>query len=195
MPRIILLYPFLKHYAGSVFDVEEAKIYEKVDWIEEKISPERSFMLPDGGKGFVATLPINYTKPCPNEVFEQQDLRKGPCRITSAQSQGIYSINEVININNVVLSDDKQKIIIQSPKSTQPRKVVVINRSSNQIIKTLTTENNLFTLDFSAYPPNFYQIMIDCDGKQYNITFIKCYPLVIIMDSKTGFYSTMKTIY
>lgn len=37
MPRIILLYPFLKHYAGSVFDVEEAKIYEKVDWIEEKI--------------------------------------------------------------------------------------------------------------------------------------------------------------
>ncbi len=85
--RIILQVPFYKHPAGTVFEVAETT--EPAEWPEEErvrekldFGKDRVYHLPDGGRGFAVSLPVSETAPCPEHIFEEQDVRKGACRIT-----------------------------------------------------------------------------------------------------------------
>ena len=90
MPLIILKTPFIRHYAGSVFDVEEST--NNPNWeYAEKISPKRTYFLPDNGRGYATELDISDTVLCPNTLFEGVDLMAGPCRVTSAKASDLDS--------------------------------------------------------------------------------------------------------
>ncbi|MBK8483545.1 MAG: hypothetical protein IPL31_04110 [Saprospiraceae bacterium] len=74
MPRVILLYPFIKHYAGTVFDLNETIISS--DWNDdERIREKQSqhsklvYFLPDAGNGRSAELYESETIICPDDIF------------------------------------------------------------------------------------------------------------------------------
>ena len=104
MTRIILKIPFIRHYAGSVFDVKES--YGESDpYSFERISPPKTYLLPDNGKGLPVQLDALNTVLCPPSVFEGVDLASGPCRITSVQPE-----NGLLKMDDLQLSEDKQSL-------------------------------------------------------------------------------------
>lgn len=208
MPRIILQYPFMRHYAGSVFDLEEnlnRSDNESDDRLYDRLSPKRNYFLPDSGKGFSIDLPISNTVLCPPSVFEGVDLTTGPCRITSAitksNNNAEIPFENLLNIDKVQLFDienhEKQSIKIELPtQSPIPQRLQIIERKGNLILKDITVNDYVLTLDCMEFTNGFYEIRILCKGDIYhNITFIKCFPLVVTVDLKTNQLSTMKTIY
>lgn len=135
MPVIILKNPFIRHYAGSVFDVEEST--NNPNWeYAEKISPKRTYFLPDNGRGYATELDISDTILCPNTLFEGVDLMTGPCRMTSAKASDLDS---KWGENQVILSENKQELNITD--LFQATRLSIFDRKTNQIIqeKTMST--------------------------------------------------------
>lgn len=208
MPRIILQYPFMRHYAGSVFDLEEnlnRSDNESDDRFYDRLPPKRNYFLPDSGKGFAIDLPISNTVLCPPSVFDGVDLTTGPCRITSATTKSNKNLEvpfeNQLNIDKVQLLDivnqEKQGIRIELPtQSPSPQRLQIIERQANKILKDITVNDYLLSLDCMELSTGFYEIRILCKGDiTHSMTCIKCFPLVVTMDLKTHHYTTMKTIY
>jgi hypothetical protein len=204
MSLVILKYPFMRHYAGSVFDLEENNDY--ADWeFEERVSPKLTYIIPDAGKGYAAELDKNDTILCPPSVLEGINLTTGPCRITSAMTQSNKDLyvemewrlslekNELFAINGI----EKQGIKINIPQmSPTPQRLHIINRTDKTILKDITIGDFVLSLDFSCFNNGFYEIIIFCKNDiQHKISCIKCFPLVITLDKSTGEYTTMKTIW
>ena len=206
MQRIILLYPFIRHYAGSVFDLEEnpnfpdeyddIRVRDRIDFWDK-----RTYILPDGGKGNSTNLAFTNTTVCPSEIFEKVDLKTGPCRITSAKTQANDAAAWQLTIEKAALIDaenqEKQGILIELPThSPHPQRVQVVDRQSNQMLKNEAVNAHLLRLDFSDFTVGFYEISVLCEKQTVHIlTFIKCFPLVVEMKEGTYDYTTMKTIW
>lgn len=191
MPLIILKTPFMRHYAGSVFDLEENTYRDNDDFFIEKISPQRGYLLPDTGKGSPVHLSKSDTVLCPPSVFEGVDLTTGPCRITSAKAA---DLSNKWGENQVILSENKEGInITELSKATH---LAIFDRKTNQMLQEKTISTPSVFLDFSAFSIGFYEIKIFCKNDiLYTITLIKCFPIVTTYDPKTGKYTTMKTIW
>lgn len=50
MPFIILKNPFMRHYAGSVFNLDENLSWDTDQDRYERITPTRNYILPDSGR-------------------------------------------------------------------------------------------------------------------------------------------------
>lgn len=191
MPLVILKTPFMRHYAGSVFDLDENLSWDKDQDRYERITPERNYLLPDGGRGHTVNLSFSDTILCPPSVLEGVDLTIGPCRITSAKA---VDLDNKWGENQVILSENKQNLNITD--LFQAIRLAVFDRKTNQIIQEKMISTPSVFLDFSAFSKGFYEIKIFSKNEiLYTITFIKCFPLVVTYDPKTGKYTTMKTIW
>ena len=206
MPRIILKNPFIRHYAGSVFDLEEnpgfSDAYDDIR-VRDRISfaGKRTYILPDAGKGIGAELSVVDTFLCPPEIFEGVDLTSGPCRITSAKTDAQPDAAWQLTIEKALLSDfqnrEKQRISIDVPTNAPlPQRVQLFDRKLNQILRDGVAPDRLIHIDNDQLNPGFYEVRVLCKNQTTHIlTFIKCFPLVVTMDARSGTFTTIKTIF
>lgn len=204
--RIILKVPFYKHPAGTVFDLAEDT--EPTDWPDDErlrekqhFGDKQAYHLPDGGRGFAVSLSVSDTKPCPEHVFEGHDIRKGPCRVTSACTQyaGEGKKEEVtppcgrlreehvsIQTNEAIGS---QGLLIELPPFEEvAEKMVLLDRLSGQtvieyVLRNYKHSDTQLTWDVSDLNPGFYELRIYFpDGWFHAITLIKFFPFYVEPD-------------
>ena len=181
MPRIVLQCPFIRHYAGSVFDLDISTGSDDDDYNERFFNRQPSkttYYLPDGGKGNPAEVSISDVFYCPPSVFKGVDLTTGPCRVTSAKTTESGSN---WGENQVILSENKQSLNIT--ELFQATRLAILDRKTNQMLQEKVISPPSVFLDFSTFSPGFYEIKIFCKNEIVcTITFIKCFPLVVTME-------------
>jgi len=200
--RIILKVPFYKHPAGTVFDLSEETT--PANWsddtrVREKQSfHEQEYYLPDGGRGFGVSLSRYDTVPCPEHVFEGEDLRKGPARVTLAATKNtdanksdqenppcgrLREEDVSIQINDAVQS---QGFLIKLPPFEDiAEKMVLFDRLEERMILEYELRNykhtdTELTWDVSDLYPGFFDLEIRFPGGWYHVVrFIKFFPRYI----------------
>jgi hypothetical protein len=194
MPRIVLHYPFMRHYAGSVFDLDISTGSDDDDYetrFFNRQPAKTTYHLPDGGKGLPAEISISDVFYCPPSLFEGVDLTTGPCRVTSAKSSESGSN---WGEKQVILSEDKQNISITG--LFQATQWAIFDRKTKKVLQEEAISTPSVFLDFSTFLPGFYEIKIFCKNDSVpTITFIKCFPLVVTLKDGTSSFTTMKTIW
>jgi hypothetical protein len=204
--RVILKVPFYKHPAGTVFDLSEDT--EPANWPDDErlrekqnFSGNQVYQLPDGGRGFAVSLAVSDTKICPEHVFEGHDIRKGPCRVTSASTQfgdagkkedvtppcgRLREENVSVQSNEAVGS---QGFLIDLPPFEEvAEKMVLLDRLSGltvieYVLRNYKHSDTQLKWDVSDLNPGFYALRI-CfpDGWFHDITFIKFFPFYVEPD-------------
>lgn len=206
MSLIMLINPFIHHYAGSVFDLEENYSRSEAESdvrIYDRISPQRNYLLPDSGKGLAVDLPLNYATIVPSNLIAGVDGTTGPCRITSIKTQSLDQISPdgQITAEQITLLDtdayQKQILKIQlHDSSPKPRWVVISDRKQETVVRNTAVNSYVLTIDMKEFNYGFYAVQIDCKkGVSHRITLIKCFPLVVTPNPATGYYSAIKTIW
>ncbi len=202
MPRIVLRYPVFRHYAGSVFDLEENTGFHPADdpRVYDRLPPRRTYHLPDTGKGEPASLPLSDTVICPAAVWEGVDLRSGPCRITSAHTavpEGrSFPFEAQLTLDRVTLTDDKQGVSIPFLYAVHPDRVRITDRTTGAIAGEYRTDPTAMVLEMDALLPGFYEIALWQGGERlHRITLIKCFPLVVTPDRYGNTFSVVATVW
>lgn len=200
--RIVLTEPFIRHPAGLVFELDEAtgiQGWEANEMLQERInySGKRTYHLPDGGNGTAYDLLLSATAPCPPEVFENEDLRCGPCRLTRAAFQRDEAPNEVWNpgfklfeINGLNAQGFEFPL---ETFETQPAGIELFDALRQIVVRPLPPGNSV---DCSDLLPGFYQLRLHfLQGDPYFIHFIKSFPLLVLFMQRHGSYTVQKTLY
>ncbi|MBK8954100.1 MAG: hypothetical protein IPM34_00900 [Saprospiraceae bacterium] len=206
MPLIYLRHAIVKHYAGSVFELQEGFQNEEAHPIlTEKMTARRYYNLPDDGKGSAMKLYLSDTVPCPEDFFVQCDLRSGPCRVTSLSIQNKGSNGpEAQNFfppDFIKLSEfagtEKQIIRIKSaPVAKSLRNFKLFDRKTGRLLEDGYLESEPVQFNLSPYLPGFYKLTaFSADNSVCTITVIKCYPLVVQEDLITHQISALKTVW
>lgn len=206
MPLVFLKYPIVKHYAGSVFDLEEIFHQdEQHPSLYERMNPRRFYNLPDDGKGRNMELSISDTELCPVEILNEIDFKSGPGRITSIHSGNLNFEDKLLHTwtdSKILSLDDvdgklKQIIQIKWPEDLKlPATGMLFDRKQNYKIgeSVLTQEN--FNFDLSNLHPGFFEMQIQKDEKMiFRITFMKCFPLVVVMDETKREYRLQRAVW
>lgn len=211
MPIVILNQPFIRHYAGSVFDLSDAIGYS--DWDEDirirdrmPCIDHRIYHLPDNGKGIYAELPVEYTYECPKDLFKGENIKSGPCRITSvskdlkAKDDPFYAEPLPKGKGKIVYDENttvaKNKLLIDVIELPEPDKVKIINLVNNEEWLLNVEVMEKLTIDFSEFNPGFYNIIFYKRVEEiYSFTMIKCYPFVVTYDSELKKYTTSPTLW
>jgi len=194
MALVYITDPFVKHYAGTIFSLEqgyEPSINNEDIWFLEKLPNvyDKNYYLPDDGKGRSTQLPIYMTKECSLAAFDKIDIYSGPCRITSA-SEGISYDNGIGNkLSNQSFHfnlsyNNKSKISknsLEFIKLIKQRnlKIDIINKQSNEIKQMYFINENMVRLDFSKNLPGFYSIKISADEMSEVVSLIKLFPIYV----------------
>ncbi|MCC6461623.1 MAG: hypothetical protein IT260_14205 [Saprospiraceae bacterium] len=197
--RVVLLVPFVRHYAGSVFDLYES--LEPDGWDDddrgrEKISfHQRSFRLPDNGKGAPTNLSKSDTMPCPPRLFEGLDLRTGPCRITSMQPLAGGSIDA--QLSDIGAHSGQGVLLRLDAGAKAPFRITLTDTREKQDLGNFEKHENPALLDLSQLEPGFYRLTIeDRKGAGAVVQLLKCFPLVALLEEgRRNITGTMKTIY
>lgn len=212
MPTVILTEPFIRHYAGSVFHLDDAigiSGWDDDDRIRDRqpCHDKRVYALPDNGKGIACELPIDYTILCPEDIFIDENIKSGPCRITSVsesleeqQNDPFYASPLPKGKGKVLLHDSshftKNVLEITIPSRSLPNKVVIQNMVDHKITEISVGLNTNITLDFSTYDPGFYKVEIFNNTiLLHYFTVIKCFPLVVFYDFTKHKYKMEKTLW
>lgn len=201
MPMVVLKYPFMRHYAGSVFFLDEYFQDSSGSLYEERISPKKYYALPDAGHGYATSLPQSDIELCSELMFQHLDKKSGPCRITSASSLAHSELIKCLDIDRVTLRDreglQKQVMIVKVPKtSALPESVSIFDRRTCQRLKKIRVAEHELVLDCSDLVAGFYEARICCQEQvEHRITFIKCFPLVLNRDQSSQEYSFSKAVW
>lgn len=201
--RVVLAIPFIRHYAGSVFELYENPTPEGWDddeRVREKISfNRRAYLLPDNGKGAPVSLSQSDTVPCPPDMFEGVGLNTGPCRITAT---GILSDMPSGSGIDAELSDiggnSGQGILLRMDAGVEaPLLVNLTDVREERIIDTYEVSQTPVLLDFTRLQPGFYRAVIESpNGYGIALHFIKCFPLVALFSNDSRHITgSMKTVY
>lgn len=198
--RIVLTQPFVRHPAGTVFELHEALGVSGWDDDErvrdrQYFGDKRCYRLPDGGNGAVCELPAADTRPCPPEVFDGIDLRTGPVRITGDQVENggnslkyeghLMEING-INAQGVYFPPEKLGAAIQSAELRDSLRETEMGKPA------MMGE----TFDFSELNPGFYQLMLTLkSGIIHRVSFVKSFPLVVTFEGNSSRFQVQKTLY
>lgn len=206
MPLVFLKYPIVKHYAGSVFDIDEGFRQDSSHPIlVEKQTPEGIYFLPDDGKGRSIELSFSDVGDCPAEIFKDVDLCSGPGRITSVKP-GISNPDEetgptLFNSDMIKMKAfagiEKQLIeILWPPEMPLPMLGVFYDRKLNLPLGESMLTKAEFNFDISQLHPGFYEIQLQKEEKLlFRITFIKCFPRVVNYDHNTHTFEVVNTIW
>ncbi|MBK9256508.1 MAG: hypothetical protein IPM42_13555 [Saprospiraceae bacterium] len=212
MPKIILTQPFIRHYAGSVFLLSDAVGYsgwDEDDRVRDRqpCHDKRVYTLPDNGKGLLTELPVSYTIICPENIFNNQDLKSGPCRITSVSKSLETQQNDPYDAYPLPLG--KGKVLLnnshQYSKNLITADISPDNPFNKSVIHNLVTEEredivynfpNGFQLDFSNLDPGFYKVDILYNTTLLHyFTVIKNFPLVVQFEKNTWKFKTSQTLW
>lgn len=212
MPTIILTEPFIRHYAGSVFRLSDSIGYsgwDEDDRVRDRqpCHDKRVYNLPDDGKGLATELPVDYTILCPENIFENEDLKSGPCRITSiseslkSPNYDPYDANLLPMGKGKVLLNDSRKysknfVIVDISVNSPNQKVIFQDLVNDKVINIDYDIQNRCQLDFSRIDPGFYKVDIMQSLEiSHSFTVIKHYPLVINYDRINQKYNAIKTLW
>lgn len=201
--RVVLLVPFIRHYAGSVFELyinSTPDGWDDDDRVREKISFNRhSYLLPDNGKGAPVNLSQSDTIPCPPTLFEGVDLRSGPCRVTAAVAlSGNPSGGSVDAQLTDIGGRSGQGILVQMDAEAKPPfSVQLTDIRGERSLDKYELSPNPALLDCSGLEPGFYRAELESrNGYRMAVHFIKCFPLVVLFDNGSRrITGTMKTVY
>lgn len=203
----------MRHYAGSVFDLDDTTGVSGWDPDErvrerQSFSDKRTYTLPDAGNGLEVALPVSDTVVCPPEIFEGMDLRSGPCRVTAAQTgigagmkgEDIPPTARLSKDHAVLIAlkgIENQGIEVALPQgSPQPRCIEIVDRRDGRILIARPEKEHRFLIDLSDAMPGFYHIRITCKRDFVHlISVLKCFPLVVNYDTRTGDWETIQTIW
>jgi hypothetical protein len=212
MPTIILTEPFIRHYAGSVFYLDDAigiSGWDEDDRLRDRqpCHDNRVYTLHDNGKGIACELPIDYTVLCPEKLLENVNLKSGPCRITSVSEglerqqndpwfadplpmgRGRLLLKDAVTCpKNIVVSDGS--IHLQLTKA-------IINDLLSQESKTVTNGfSDEFQLDFSDFAPGFFGVALFNDTELlHSFTLIKCFPIIVKFSEEVNKYTIAQTLW
>ena len=212
MPRIVLLNPYIKHYAGSVFDLSDVmgdKGYDDDPRLTERMSfvDKRYYSLPDAGNGRPSELSIEHAAICPDDVFNDTNLKSGPCRITSlskglenAALDKLKSADGIAGDGCVRLHDTNAAVKnLLFVCLTAPAFPIIVSSYTNpekEKIKAYSILSEKVGIDLSDYAPGFYFFELQSkDGQRHHFTMIKCFPLVVTFNGYQNNYSTQTTIW
>ncbi len=216
LTRVVLTEPFMKYPAGTVFELPESE--EPSGWHPDERARERlSFLdkraldLPDMGRGRATTLPMNITRPCPPEVFENKDLSTGPCRVTAvatgtgpellaADSLAPPLQEAAVSLLDLGGQAAQGLRVALADTSVLPVKTLLFDRLNRVWLGEMPVpaseiESGALDFDFSELSPGFYAVDVVFSGDfRYRILFIKSFPLLVMID-RSGRYSLQKTLY
>jgi len=201
--RVVLLDPFIRHYAGSVFELPINATpdgWDDDDRVREKISFNRhSYLLPDNGKGVPTSLSESDTIPCPPGMFEGVDLRTGPCRVTATVALSETHSGSVVDAQLTDIGGvSGQGILVQMDAEAKPPfSVRLTDTREDRSVDKFDLSQNPALLDCSGLEPGFYRAEIESrNGHRMAVHFIKCFPLVALFDNGSRrITGTMKTVY
>lgn len=203
----------MRHYAGSVFDLDDAtgvSGWDPDERVRERQSffNKRTYFLPDAGNGSGVELLVSDTVLCPPEIFEGMDLRSGPCRVTAAQTGiGAGMKGEDIPAAARLSKDhaalvalkgiENQGIEVVLPQgSPRPRRIEIVDRRDGRTMIDRPEKEHRFLIDLSDAMPGFYHIRITGERDFIHlISVLKCFPLVVNYDTRTGAWETIQTIW
>lgn len=208
MPRVILLNPFVKHYAGSVFDLNEA-VYPS-DWdVDERNLEKQSrfankvYLLPDAGNGRSAELSVQDTMLCPEEIFTNIHIKNGPCRITAVKEHPMDPENiQLITTRLLTVQLEgtlyplNNNIILQSTGEKKFDTIEIYNSLSNQIIQELDGFSDTKTLNFQEAHPGFYRVQLfNSQMPVLELSLFKNFPLVVSPIKYTNKFQCIPTVW
>lgn len=210
MPRVILINPFIKHYAGSVFDISDTMNIS--GWDEEEHTREKlnfsdklAFHLPDAGNGKPTALPVTYVLICPSDIYYGLDLTLGPCRITSVSPEledssmdRISSTISPFGIGKVRLDEisDPSKNLVKVLIEERIQLIEVFTYPDTVLLPFISVDQYKNTIDFSNIPNGFYRIVLYCTNDcVHEFTMIKCFPLVLTYQPETQSFKSQPAIW
>lgn len=204
MPRIVLRIPFIKHYAGTVFELNDPIVSSNWDLDErnrEKQSryADKVYFLPDAGHGRPAELSVSDTLICPDEVFKSIDIKTGPCRITSIKilvNESRLSADKL----NIRLAGDSfplnNNIILEALNDCPVDSILIFNLLMEQKVKELNVSAPLEYLSFELENPGFYFVQgLLKNIPVWEIHVYKNFPLVVTSVQDPNKFTTIPTIW
>lgn len=208
MPRVILLNPFVKHYAGSVFDLNEAVYPSDWDVNERNLEKQSRFankvyLLPDAGNGRSAELSVQDTTLCPEEIFTNIHIKNGPCRITAVKEHPMDPENiQLITTRLLTVQLEgtlyplNNNILLQSTGEKKFDTIEIYNSLSNQIIQELDGFSDTKTLNFQEAHPGFYRVLLfNSQMPVLELSLFKNFPLVVSPIKYTNKFQCIPTVW
>lgn len=201
--KVILIEPFMKHYAGTIFDLGKpgwGSAWDPDERVREKISfnDKKVYALPDSGNGRSVELPFHYTIPFPEHLFHGLELTTGPCRITSItlfDKKGISSNPKYYPIPDgtppLILEQDengrKQKFVIELHTQNLPAHIKIFDVQTDEMLWQTTSFEEKCFFDGSSLKSGFYTMEISSGLYLLcRATFIKLFPVYIENDAEAG---------
>ena len=208
MPRVILLNPFVKHYAGSVFDLNEA-VYAS-DWdVDERNLEKQSrfankvYLLPDAGNSRSAELPVQDTMLCPEEIFININIKNGPCQITAVKEHPIDP--ETIQLITArflkvqlegTLFPFNNNILLLSTGEKKFDTIEIYDSLSNQKIQQFDGFSDTKTINFQEAYPGFYRVLFfNSQMPVLELYLFKNFPLVVSPIKYTNRFQCIPTVW
>lgn len=204
MPRIVLRIPFIKHYAGTVFELNDPIVSSNWDLDErnrEKQSryADRVYFLPDAGHGRSAELSVSDTLICPDEVFKSIDIKTGPCRITSIKKLVNESRLSVDKLNIRLAGDSfplNNNIILEALSDCPVDCILIFDLLIEQKIMELNVTAPLDSLSFELENPGFYFVQgLLKNNPVWEIHVYKNFPMVVTSLQNSNKFITIPTIW
>lgn len=201
--RVILKVPFHRHPAGTVFDLADNA--QPADWPEDErlreklnFSDKLAYFLPDGGRGYGVSLSVTDTVPCPGHVFDGHDTRKGPARVTLAETKHedasrsdddappcgrLREQNVSVQTNEPLQS---QGFLIELPPFEEvAEKMVLLDVLENRqileyVLRNYKHSDTQLKWDVTDLYPGFFELRICFPGGWFHsIRFIKFFPFYV----------------
>lgn len=189
---VYLLEPFIKHYAGTVFRLgapsgisgwdEDIRIREKISFFDQ-----RTYLLPDNGRGKPDTLPKNKTQSLPEEIWKNSDICLGPWRITS-----MNFVQGEINKDFDVLPLGQPPVVIDNTNGPHQKDLVITAGNYQCKVEEMLTKTKVFKMKidsedcifpYNEWPPGFYNFQLtNTEGARWVATIIKMFPWYVASD-------------
>ena len=212
--RLVLNVPFMRHPVGTVFELKDSPDisgWDADDRVREKqdFSGQRSYRLPDGGRGQAVELPESHTHVCPPTAFDGVRLDTGPCRVTGVQSglgERLTPIDGPLACGKLREEDatlvpingiPSQALCVRLPETgSRPRGVLLRDRLRGLDLRTFPQFDRESNFDFSALSPGFYELLFQYpDECRHSLRFIKTFPLLITLEPGSSRFTTQPTRY
>jgi hypothetical protein len=212
MPRIFITQPFLHHCAGTIFDLaDEIGIsgWSEGDMITDfhNLKKNYCYYLPDNGRGEKVELLVSWTGQCDETIFNDLDLKSGPCRITFVSKnlealEDPYYADPLPKGRGKVVYDEqdtiafKNRFIVETAGIAQPDEMIVLNAKNKELKHYFIAKSDIIHLDFTTYSPGFYNIYLNKNGSSlHHFKMIKLFPIVLELDPKAKEYTIAKTLW
>lgn len=197
--KIILTEPFMKHYAGTIFDLgapagisgwhPDERVREKQSYIDQ-----RTYNLPDDGKGLETELPLYYTVPFSDILLRDCDVNSGPCRITSVTAFDIHG--QPVKNKDYPIPDGafpafltvnqygkKQVLRLLVESENIPALANITDKKTNSQIRQIPLDKSENVIYLDNLSPGFYELEASFGPKKIlTFTFIKLFPFYIQPD-------------